>query len=283
MQLIHSIEAMRDWSRSQRASGKTTGFVPTMGYLHAGHLSLVEIAKARADAVVVSIFVNPTQFGPGEDLDRYPRDFARDERLCREAGVEVLFYPEASTMYPPGYSTYVMEEALGEGLCGAARPGHFRGVTTVVTKLFNIVQPDICVLGEKDAQQLRVLRRMTRDLNLPVEIVPGPTVRETDGLAMSSRNAMLAPEERAQAVWLHRALRAASDAVARGERSVPRLRELVTNALANATAGVVDYIAFVDDETMRPVEAVDAKTLLALAVRFPSARLIDNLTLDPDQ
>jgi pantoate--beta-alanine ligase len=283
MQILRTIEAMRDWTRSQQTGGKTTGFVPTMGYLHAGHLSLVTIAKARADAVVVSIFVNPTQFGPGEDLDRYPRDFKRDEQLCREAGVDVLFYPEASTIYPPAYSTYVIEETLGEGLCGAARPGHFRGVTTVVAKLFNIVQPNLCVLGEKDAQQLRVIRRMTRDLNFPVEIVPGPTVREADGLAMSSRNALLSPEERTQAVWLNRALRAASDAVRQGERSVPRLREIVTGTLANATAGGADYIAFVDDETMQPVDEVRGKTLLALAVRFPSARLIDNVTLDPDQ
>lgn len=272
---------MQTWSQAQRRAGRTIGFVPTMGYLHEGHLSLVGISRCHAEVTVVSIFVNPTQFGPNEDLDRYPRDFARDEALCRDAGVDVIFYPDVPAMYPENYSTYVVEEALGGGLCGATRPGHFRGVTTVVAKLFNIVLPDFCVLGEKDAQQLRVLRRMTRDLNFPVEILPGPTVREADGLAMSSRNKFLSPSERAEAVWLSRALSTARELVAGGERDAGRVHDAVRAALAHAPSGRVDYVAFVDDETMQPVTRIERKTLLALAVRFSAARLIDNTVLDP--
>ena len=279
---LRTVDEMQAWSQAQRRAGRSIGFVPTMGYLHEGHLSLVNLSRRHADLTVVSIFVNPTQFGPNEDLDRYPRDFARDESLCREAGVDAIFYPDAAMMYPPGYSTYVMEEALGNGLCGAARPGHFRGVTTVVAKLFNIVLPDVCVLGEKDAQQLRVLRRMTRDLNFPVRILPGPTVREADGLAMSSRNKFLSPVERAEAVWISRSLNAAKALVAGGERDAERIRESVAATLrTHAPSGLPDYIALVDDETLQPVTRLERKTLLALAVRFPGARLIDNTVLDP--
>ncbi len=282
MKIIRSSREMQDWSRSQRRAGCLIGFVPTMGYLHEGHLSLVDLARARSGATVLSIFVNPKQFGPREDLDRYPRDFERDEKLCRDAGVDVVFYPSVSEMYPPDYSTYVVEEALGEGLlCGASRPGHFRGVTTVVAKLFNIVLPDLCVLGEKDAQQLRVLRRMTRDLNFPLEIVPGPTVREADGLAMSSRNKFLTPAERSEAVALSRSLVAARAAFAAGERDARRLREVILMELGQAPSGTVDYVAIVDDDTMQPLEKINGKALIALAVKFPHARLIDNVTLTP--
>lgn len=282
MILLDTPEAMAAWSREQRRAGRTIGFVPTMGYLHDGHLSLVRLARGRARVVVVSIFVNPTQFGPNEDFSRYPRDFARDEAMCRAAGVDAVFYPTAASMYPPGYSTYVVEEALGRGLCGAARPGHFRGVTTVVAKLFNLVQPDIAVFGEKDAQQLRVIRRMVRDLNMPVEIVPGPTGREADGLAMSSRNRLLAPDERLQAVTLSRALGLARDRVAAGERSGALVKALVAETLAaGAPSGVVDYIELVDDETLDPVERIERPALLALAVRFSATRLIDNTVLRP--
>lgn len=282
MILLDTPEAMVAWSREQRRHGRTIGFVPTMGYLHDGHLSLVRLARARAGSVVVSIFVNPTQFGPNEDFSRYPRDFARDEALCRAAGVDAVFYPTAASMYPPGFSTYVVEEALGRGLCGAARPGHFRGVTTVVAKLFNLVQPDLAVFGEKDAQQLRVIRRMVRDLNIPVEIVPGPTGREADGLAMSSRNSLLAPDERAQAVALSRALGHARERVAAGERDAAAVRAVVAEALASgAPSGVVDYIELVDDDTLEPVERIERPALLALAVKFSGTRLIDNTVLHP--
>jgi pantoate--beta-alanine ligase len=279
--IIRDIHEMQAWSREQKRAGRSVGFVPTMGYLHEGHISLVKIARARTQAVVVSIFVNPTQFGAGEDFERYPRDFERDAAMCREAGVDVVFCPDAAAMYPAGASTYVVEEALIRGLCGASRPGHFRGVTTVVAKLFNCVLPDVCVLGEKDAQQLRVLRRMTRDLNFPVEILPGPTVREADGLAMSSRNKYLSPAERADAVWLSRSLNAAQQALAEGERDAGRLLALVKEHLAHATSGVVEYVELLDDETLEPVSFVRTRALLAIAVKFPSARLIDNVVLTP--
>jgi pantoate--beta-alanine ligase len=279
MKVLENPEAMTAWSAEQRRDGCRIGFVPTMGYLHEGHLSLVALARARADVVVVSIFVNPTQFGPKEDFGRYPRDFARDESLCRAAGVDAVFYPTADAMYPPGYSTYVVEEKLGVGLCGASRPGHFRGVTTVVLKLFNLVQPAIAVFGEKDAQQLRVIRRMVRDLNVPVEIVPGPTGREPDGLAMSSRNRLLTPEERAEAVWLSRALAEAREAYAAGERNAAVVREVVARVLARASRGMIDYIEVVDDETLEPVTELTRPTLLAIAVKFSATRLIDNTVL----
>lgn len=281
MRVVRTIKDMQSWSRGQHRAGQAIGFVPTMGYLHEGHLSLVSLARAHAQQVVLSIFVNPTQFGPGEDLDRYPRDFARDEALCRAAGVDVVFYPDVPAMYPAGCSTYVVEEALGTGLCGAARPGHFRGVTTIVAKLLNIVLPDVCVLGEKDAQQLRVLRRMVKDLNFPVTVVPGPTMREADGLAMSSRNKFLQPAERAEAAWISRGLFSAQEACLAGEHDAERLLDIVRHALTHAPSGTPDYISLVDDETLEPVRLLEKPALLAVAIRFPSARLIDNITLVP--
>ncbi len=270
---------MTAWSVERRRAGLRIGFVPTMGYLHDGHLSLVRLARARSDVVVTSVFVNPTQFGPNEDLSRYPRDFARDEASLREAGVDALYYPSVATMYPEGFSTYVVEEALGRGLCGASRPGHFRGVTTVVAKLFNIVLPDVAVFGEKDAQQLRVIRRMVRDLNFQVEIISGPTGREPDGLAMSSRNALLSPVERAEAVWLSRSLAAAREKFVAGERETAKLKAVVASTLAHAASGSVDYIELVDDETMEPVSVVERPALLAIAMKFTTTRLIDNTVL----
>lgn len=281
MIVIHKPDEMQRWALAQRRAGARIGFVPTMGYLHDGHLSLVQIAQARADVVVVSIFVNPTQFGPNEDFATYPRDWPRDERLCREAGVDVVFAPEAQDMYAPDASTTVCESRLSAGLCGASRPGHFTGVCTVVAKLFNLVLPDIAVFGEKDAQQLRVIRRMVRDLNIPVEIVPGPIVREPDGLAMSSRNARLTTEERAQAICLRRALDAVERAFAAGERRTDALRAIARAEIDRAPLAQIDYIEFVDDETLEPVLAVEKPSLCALAVRFPSARLIDNTLLHP--
>ncbi len=270
---------MQEWSRRQRLSGKVIALVPTMGYLHEGHLSLVRIGRARADLVVVSLFVNPTQFRPQEDFSRYPRDFDRDRSLCEHERVAVLFVPEHEGMYPEGYSVYANEESLSTGLCGASRPGHFRGVITVVAKLFNLVLPDLAVFGEKDAQQLRIIRRLVRDLNFPVTIVPGSTVREPDGLAMSSRNVLLKPEERRQAAALNRSLKKAAEAFSAGERDAGRIKEMVAAELAAAPDGQVDYIELVDEETLSPIKHINRRALLALAVHFSAARLIDNVVL----
>jgi pantoate--beta-alanine ligase len=251
-----------------------------MGFLHEGHLSLVRLAKTRADRVVLSLFVNPTQFGPQEDLNRYPSSVERDLALCEQEGVSVVFMPEAGSMYEGDASVKIEENMLSQGLCGESRPGHFSGVLTVVAKLFLLTQPDVAVFGEKDAQQLRLIRRMVRDLNFPVEIVPGPIVREADGVAMSSRNANLSAEERTQATVLRRSLLAVESAVAKGEREVAVLRSLVTQRLTEATLGRLDYLSFVDDETLAPVERLGQRPVLAaLAVQFPGARLIDNIQL----
>lgn len=270
---------MQAATRAWRRAGRRIALVPTMGYLHAGHLSLVARARERADVTVVSLFVNPIQFGPSEDLAAYPRDFERDAALCRAAGVAALFCPSAEDMYPPGASTRVAESRLSRGLCGASRPGHFEGVCTVVAKLFNLVQPDLAVFGEKDAQQLRVIRRMTRDLNFPVEIVAGPTQREPDGLAMSSRNVYLDPEERRQALCLRRALDAAERLHAGGERDAARLRAAMAAVIARAPLARVEYIEIVDDETLEPVTALSRPALVALAVFLGRTRLIDNSVL----
>lgn len=269
---------MQSAAQELHRAGKAVGFVPTMGYLHEGHLSLLEIARRNAQVVAVSIFVNPAQFGPNEDLAAYPRDFERDEKLCRQAGADLLFYPTPENMYLPEHSIWVDEESLSGVLCGASRPGHFRGVCTVVAKLLNIVLPDCMILGEKDAQQLRVLRRMVRDLNFPVRIIPGPTVREADGLAMSSRNKYLTPDERKEAVCLFRALEKARALFRAGERDAVRLKSAMQTVIG-ATSGRTDYIELVDDETLRPVKMLEKPALAALAVRFSAARLIDNTVL----
>lgn len=281
MKIIRHPSDMQKWALEQRRAGVTVGFVPTMGYLHEGHLSLMRLARAQSSQVVVSVFVNPTQFGPHEDFAKYPRDWGRDEGLCREAGVDVLFAPAAEEMYAHDASVSVVESRLSAGLCGVSRPGHFAGVCTVVAKLFNLVLPTVAVFGEKDAQQLRVLRRMVRDLNVPVEIVAGPIVREADGLAMSSRNARLTPEERAQAVCLRRALTAVEKKFEDGERDADVLRGLARSVIEHAPLARVDYIEIVDDESLDPVILIERPALCALAVQFPSARLIDNAVLRP--
>ncbi len=279
LRILRTTDEMQAAAREWRRAGRRVGLVPTMGYLHAGHLSLVALARARADVVVVSLFVNPIQFGPAEDLAAYPRDFERDAELCRAAGVDALFHPAPEAMYPAGASTRVTETRLSRGLCGASRPGHFEGVCTVVAKLFNLVQPDLAVFGEKDGQQLRVIRRMARDLNFPVEIVAGPTRREPDGLAMSSRNVYLNPEERAQALCLRRALEIAERRYAGGERDAARLRAAVAAEIARAPLARVEYIEIVDDDTLEPVTALTRPALVALAVFIGRTRLIDNLVL----
>jgi pantoate--beta-alanine ligase len=278
MKIINTPAEMQQVAQTLRRAGKRIGFVPTMGYLHTGHLSLVQIARENADSVVASIFVNPAQFGPNEDLSAYPRDFARDEKLCREAGVDWLFYPTPENVYLSGHSIWIDEESLSGVLCGASRPGHFRGVCTVVAKLLNMVLPDFMVLGEKDAQQLRVLRRMVRDLNFPVEIISGPTVREVDGLAMSSRNKYLTPTERKEAVCLFQSLEIARALFAAGERNAEKIKATMYTVIEK-TSGQIDYIELVDNETLQVVKIIEKQVLVALAVKFSGARLIDNVVL----
>jgi pantoate--beta-alanine ligase len=280
VELIRSIEAMRAFVRGARAAGRTVGLMPTMGYLHEGHLSLLRRALAECDAAVVSIYVNPTQFGPTEDLARYPRDLERDLALCRAEGASAVFHPTDAEMYPWGPPlTRVTVAGLSEGLCGRSRPTHFAGVATVVCKLFAIVEPDRAYFGEKDFQQLEVVRRMTADLNLPVEVIGCPIVREADGLAMSSRNASLSADARAQATVLRRGLLRAAESFAAGERDAATLCEVARRVIAEAPLAEVDYVEVVDPRNMAPVVTVGERALIAVAVHFPGARLIDNVLL----
>ncbi|MGD9782566.1 MAG: pantoate--beta-alanine ligase [Kiritimatiellia bacterium] len=282
MKIIESAAELQQLALALRAQGRRIGFVPTMGNLHEGHLSLVRIAKKNADAVVVSVFVNPAQFGPHEDFAAYPRTFAADRALCDKEGVDVLFHPSVSDMYPEGASVGVVETALSRTLCGAARPGHFDGVCTIVAKLFNVVLPHVAVFGEKDAQQLRVIRRMVRDLRFPVEIVSGPTVREPDGLARSSRNQYLSPDQRPQAVCLRRALDECERLFAAGERDPKKLGAAMRALVAKYPAAKIDYLEVVDDETLQPLSSlISAPALVALAVWVGKPRLIDNAVLRP--
>lgn len=256
------------------------GFVPTMGYLHEGHLALVRRARAECPSVAVSIFVNPTQFGPREDFARYPRDPERDLALLEKEGVDLVFMPEAAEMYPPGFDTWVEVGTITRRLEGRARPGHFRGVATVVCKLFNIVQPRRAYFGEKDAQQLRVVRKMVRDLDMPIEIVPVPTVREPDGLALSSRNVYLSPDERRQALALSAALRLAQELVAQGERRAAVLRARMRRRIRQEPDARIDYVSVADAETLEELTVVDRPALVSLAVRIGATRLIDNVVVE---
>jgi pantoate--beta-alanine ligase len=287
--VIERVAELQARSDAERADGRRVALVPTMGALHEGHLRLVDEARRRAECVIVSIFVNPTQFGAGEDLDRYPRTWEQDLAGCARAGVDVVFAPEPEEMYPEGDQTRVEVSELTRPLCGAARPGHFNGVTTVVTKLLIAARPHCAIFGEKDFQQLAAVRRLARDLRFDTEIVGVPIVREPDGLALSSRNLLLAPEHRSEALALVRALDAAQAAVAAGERSSAHLLALVALELQKAPHGCVDYAELRDPETLEPAPAtLGAAALLALAVRFPagadpagSVRLIDNRVLHP--
>ncbi len=258
---------------------KIVGFVPTMGYLHQGHISLVRRSKAENDVTVVSIFVNPTQFGPNEDYKSYPRDLDRDLSMLEKEAVDFVFAPEVDDMYPKGHSTYVNEESLSKYLCGKSRPGHFRGVCTVVTKLFNIVKPHRAYFGQKDAQQFRVIRRMVRDLNMDVEVIECPIVREPDGLAMSSRNVYLSTQEREQALALNKALKLAENLYNSGERNASRIIEKMTDYLSTFDKLKIDYIEIVDEEFLEPVTRIDCKVIVAIAVWVGKARLIDNVIL----
>lgn len=278
MKVLTSAAEMQQWALSAKRDGVRVGLVPTMGYLHPGHLSLVHLARAQSDQVVVSLFVNPTQFGPQEDLDAYPRDFERDRDACEAAGVDVLFAPPQESIYAEDHTVYVTEEVLAAGLCGKSRPIHFRGVLTVVSKLFHLVLPDVAVFGEKDAQQIRLIRRLVRDLNFPVEIVGGPIIREPDGVAMSSRNSNLSTEAREQAIVLSKTLHVIAEAVEeKGVTTFAELRDLATKVLSEAPLGQLDYLEFVEDESLSPFSSeISGKVLVAIAVYFPGARLIDN-------
>ena len=279
MEIISFSPQMTATSRDVQREGKRVGFVPTMGALHEGHLALVRAARAQCEVVVVSIFVNPTQFGPNEDLAKYPRTFDQDKAMLEREGVDCIFYPSVEEMYPPGATTWVTVEGLSEKLDGRSRPGHFRGVTTVVSKLFNIVQPQAAFFGQKDAAQVAIIRKMVRDLNFSVQIVICPIVRESDGLAMSSRNAYLNPQERKQALVLSRSLRHVQSLIERGERSADKLIAAGRQAIAEEPAVRPDYFEVVDPDTLDPVKEVANGALVAVAGYVGNTRLIDNLLL----
>ena len=276
---MNTVTTLPELNTARAMLPEPVGFVPTMGYLHAGHLSLARRAKEECASVVASIFVNPTQFGPGEDLSKYPRDLARDLRLLESAGVALVWTPTPEVMYPSGFQTWVTVEELTKGLEGAARPGHLRGVTTVVAKLFNAVQPRRAYFGQKDAQQAAVIRQMTKDLDFPIEIVVCPTVREADGLAMSSRNAYLNPEERKAATVLFRALGAAKAAYENGERRAETLRRIMTETINVEPLATLQYISCAEYDTLQELETVAGKALLSMAVFVGKTRLIDNFVI----
>jgi len=279
MQVIRKIKEMQKVSDRLREEKKRIGFVPTMGYLHDGHISLVRKAKDLCDFVVVSIFVNPTQFGPGEDYERYPRDEERDRALLDAAGVDFLFIPEVSEVYPSGYQTYAEVTEVSKGLCGDFRPGHFRGVATVVAKLFNMVKPHLAVFGEKDFQQLLVIKRMVEDLNFDIEIIPGILVREQDGIAMSSRNAYLSPEDRRKATILYRSLRKGKESFESGERRAPVLGRTVQESIESVGEISIQYVEIRDAETLEKIEIVNGPAVIAVAAIVGSVRLIDNMII----
>ena len=279
MKIINSIIHMQALAIAPEREGRRIALVPTMGYLHEGHVSLLREGRKRGDVLVLSIFVNPIQFGKNEDLDHYPRDLERDCQVAEASGVDIVFIPTAAEMYPQGFQTGVAVRDIALPLCGASRPGHFDGVAAVVTKLFNIVRPDVALFGCKDYQQLAVIRRMTADLNIPVEIVGMPIVREADGLAMSSRNALLSPLERRSALCLFRAVKRARELFAAGERSAAVLARETRAVIEQEAAAVIDYVEFRDNATLHELEVADASTLLALAVKIGQTRLIDNTVL----
>lgn len=279
MKIIKSPAKMQRFSDRAKEMGQAIGFVPTMGYLHEGHLSLIRKARKETDLVVISIFVNPTQFGPREDYKRYPRDLERDVRLSRDAGVDVIFYPSVRQMYPRGFVTYVNVEDLTCVLCGRSRPGHFRGVATVVTKLFNIVKPHIAYFGRKDAQQAIVIKRMAKDLNMDLRVKVLPIVREPDGLAMSSRNKYLSPSQRRQALALSQALQKAEVMVKSGELDAKKVKSAIRKMIEKKKSARIDYVSIVEPETLKELRRIEKKALMALAVWVGRTRLIDNVVL----
>ena len=275
-----SVQETRKVIGNWKKRGFSVGLVPTMGYLHPGHISLIERARKENDMVVVSIFVNPIQFGPNEDLDKYPRDMAHDREVCEKAGAELIFAPQPSEMYPCENLAFVDIRGLGDGLCGAKRPGHFRGVCTVVSKLFNIVLPDRAYFGEKDAQQLAIIKRMVKDLNFGTMIVSCPIVREPDGLAMSSRNLYLSPEERKAALSISRSLSAAKELMRKGEKDAVKIRETIVAGISAEPLARIDYAEIVDSADLSPVQRIEKPVLAAVAVYFGKTRLIDNFTFE---
>jgi len=276
MELFETAGEMQKYSESLRLQGKKIAFVPTMGYLHEGHLNLMREGRKRGDCLAISIYVNPTQFGPGEDLDKYPRDFEGDEKLAEEVGCDAIFYPTNREMYPENYHTYVNVEKITENLCGLTRPDHFRGVATVCAKLFNIAKPHTAVFGKKDFQQLAVIKRMVKDLNMDLEIIGMPTVREPDGLAMSSRNSYLKSDERESALSLSRSLKRAEEIYSKGERDAGRIIDEVSRFIDGHSHTRIDYVKICDTETMEDSTYLDGESVLALAVWVGSPRLIDN-------
>jgi pantoate--beta-alanine ligase len=280
LSLAHTVAEVRQAVASARARGQTIGLVPTMGALHEGHASLLRTARRETGFVILSIFVNPTQFGPTEDFARYPRPLEQDLALAEKEGVDLVFFPEVKEMYPEGFGTLVEVSGLQDVLCGASRPGHFRGVATVVLKLFHIVQPDTAYFGQKDAQQARLIQQMVRDLNVPVTISVQPIVREPDGLALSSRNVYLTPEQRRQATILYRALEEGRALVQAGERSAAAVTQRLTSLIQATPGAQVDYVAVVDGLSLQPLERLHGKVLVALAVKFGATRLIDNRVMD---
>ena len=279
MKVIESIAEMAEISRQVHLRNQRLGFVPTMGYLHEGHLSLMRVARQDSDILAVSIFVNPTQFAPGEDFEKYPRNFEGDQVLCRQEGVDILFYPAAQEMYKPDHKTYVITDQLAARLCGIRRPTHFQGVTTIVAKLFNIIQPDLAVFGQKDAQQILIIRRMVEDLNFPVKIMVAPIIREADGLAMSSRNKYLTPELRTKALVLNRALREAERLIQGGEKKTRIIEESMLGMIRMVPEVRLDYLAIVDSNNLEPVAEIKSNTLIDLAAYLGTTRLIDNVLI----
>jgi pantoate--beta-alanine ligase len=279
MQLVTSIKKMQQFSLSHRRKEKKISFVPTMGALHKGHLSLVQKARKLGDFVVASIFVNPTQFGPTEDYKKYPRNLNKDKELLRKAGCDLIFTPEVKDIYPEGYLTYVNVEELSNKLEGASRPGHFQGVCTIVAKLFNIVQPDFAIFGQKDAQQAIIIKKMTEDLNFAVKIIVSPTVREKDGLACSSRNSYLNPEERKQAKILYQSLKLGEKMIRAGEKNPSKIVREMRELINRKKLAKIDYIAITDSQSLHPVKELKGELLLSLAVKFGKTRLIDNLRI----
>jgi pantoate--beta-alanine ligase len=280
MELITTVPSMKAYVKGIKKRGETICLVPTMGYLHKGHLDLMRKGKALADHLLISIFVNPTQFGVGEDLAKYPRDLENDSKLSAGIGVEAIFFPDEKEMYPQGYATYVNVEGITGKLCGIARPTHFRGVTTVVAKLFNIIDPDIAVFGQKDYQQLTVIKRMVDDLNMGVKIVAHPTVREEDGLAMSSRNKYLNPEQHTNALVLSKSLLKARELVKDGENDASKIIRIALDMISSTPEAVIDYVEIVHPDTLECIDYIETKAVMALAVKIGNTRLIDNMELN---
>ncbi len=279
MMILEKVQEMKQWAQDHLHQGKTIGLVPTMGYLHEGHLSLIRRAKEENDYVIVSVFVNPTQFGPNEDYDKYPRSLQQDSHLCENMEVDILFYPSVEEMYPTPYYTYVEVEKITNKLCGASRPGHFRGVTTVVNKLFNIVKPNRAYFGQKDAQQIVVIQQMVKDLNMDVEVVSCSIVREADGLALSSRNSYLNEEERKAALILSQCLFQAKERMISGEKSACKIKKIIEQNIQKESLVSIDYVSIVDATSLEDIEKLEKNILIALAVKIGNTRLIDNIQI----